>query len=228
MHGYRSRIREARLDPDVQAQVRLDCPAGAIPAPGQFTLAYDPQEPAAALATPLFAAELLEDGFWAAAPLPAGWQPGGELALRGPLGKGFALPPATRRLALAALGDSAARLLPLAQQATRREVAGVLFSDAALPRLPVSIEVHPLSVLPEALAWADFLALDLPAGQAESLPQALGLRSGLPLACPGQALLTAAMPCGGLGECGACAIPARRGWKMACQDGPVFDLGTWW
>ena len=227
MHAYQIRLSELRLDPNGQTQARLDCPPGAIPAPGQFMLAYAPQDSAAALATPLFAAEVLADGFWAAAPLPQTWQPGMDLRLRGPLGQGFALPETARRLALAALGDSAARLLPLAQQALSQDMAVALFSDAALPRLPTFIEVNPLSMLPEALAWADFLALDLPREQVENLRQALGLRSGWPLTCPGQALVTLPMPCGGLGECGACAVPVRRGWKMACQDGPVFDLGVW-
>ena len=43
----------------------------------------------------------------------------------------------------------------------------------------------------------------------------------------GQALVTLPMPCGGLGECGACAVPIRRGWKLACQDGPVLDVRLW-
>ncbi len=228
MHAYQARIGELRLDPAGQVQARLDCPPAALPAPGQYLLAYDPQDASAALATPLFAAELLADGFWAAAPLPPAWQPGLVLALRGPLGKGFALPGDVRRLALAALGGSAARLLPLAQQALRQDLSVALFTAAALPRLPSSIEINPLGMLPEALAWADFLAVDLSVEQVESLAGVLGLQGGLPPACPGQALVSAAMPCGGSGGCGACAIPVRRGWKLACQDGPVFDLRAWW
>ncbi len=228
MHAYQARIGELRLDPAGQIQARLDYPTAALPAPGQYLLAYDPQDASAALATPLFAAELLADGFWAAAPLPPAWQPGLVLALRGPLGKGFALPGEVRRLALAALGGSAARLLPLAQQALRQDLSVALFTAAALPRLPSSIEINPLGMLPEAIAWADFLAVDLSVEQVESLAGVLGLQGGLPPACPGQVLVSAAMPCGGSGGCGACAIPVRRGWKLACQDGPVFDLRAWW
>jgi hypothetical protein len=33
------------------------------------------------------------------------------------------------------------------------------------------------------------------------------------------------MPCGGLAECGVCALPAHRGWKLLCKDGPVLELG---
>jgi hypothetical protein len=32
------------------------------------------------------------------------------------------------------------------------------------------------------------------------------------------------MPCAGLAACGVCAVQTRRGWKLACVDGPVFDL----
>jgi NAD(P)H-flavin reductase len=32
------------------------------------------------------------------------------------------------------------------------------------------------------------------------------------------------MPCGGVADCGACAVETRLGWKLACEDGPVFDL----
>jgi dihydroorotate dehydrogenase electron transfer subunit len=32
------------------------------------------------------------------------------------------------------------------------------------------------------------------------------------------------MPCGGLGDCGVCALTSGRAWKLACQDGPVFDI----
>jgi dihydroorotate dehydrogenase electron transfer subunit len=39
-----------------------------------------------------------------------------------------------------------------------------------------------------------------------------------------KALVMTPIPCGGIAECGACAVPAHRGWKLACRDGPVFNL----
>jgi hypothetical protein len=27
-----------------------------------------------------------------------------------------------------------------------------------------------------------------------------------------------------MGECGVCAVNLRKGYKLACKDGPVFDL----
>jgi Leu/Phe-tRNA-protein transferase len=42
--------------------------------------------------------------------------------------------------------------------------------------------------------------------------------------CPGQALIHTAMPCAGIAECGACAVRTRKSWRLACKDGPVFDI----
>jgi len=123
---------------------------------------------------------------------------GMRLALRGPLGHGFHLPTGPRRVALAALNDSAGPLLPL-------------------------VEVLPLDLLPEAPGWAHYLALDAPLRLLPGLPRLLGLERPGNLGCPAEVLARADMPCGGLAACGVCAVEARKGWKLACKDGPVFD-----
>ena len=46
----------------------------------------------------------------------------------------------------------------------------------------------------------------------------------LGLAIPAQALVLGPMPCGGLADCGVCAVTTRSDWKLACKEGPVFDL----
>ncbi len=163
-------------------------------------------------------------GFLAAPPIPLSWEPGSPLMLRGPLGKGFNLPAYVKRLALVAMGETAERLLPLAEPGPGQNRDIALVSEAPLPSLLASIEIHSLKTLPEVLAWADFLALDLPLEALPGLRAVLGLEAGRNLPCPSQALILAPMPCAGLAECGACAVPARRGWKLACADGPVFDL----
>jgi hypothetical protein len=177
------------------------------------------------LATPLFAAQAGVEGFLAAPPLPSAWAPGTRLTLYGPLGRGFDMPAMARRFALAALGESMARLLPLVLSALERGAAVALYTENPLPLLPPAVEAHPLKALPEALAWADYLALDLPLASVPSLRQRLGLKETDAIPRPAQALVRTEMPCGGLGECGACAITTRRAWKLACRDGPVFDLG---
>ena len=213
--------------------VRIACRPAAAPAPGQYLLAL-PAGAAAAppfgagtppLALPLFAAGGHREGsFLAAPPAPAAWGPGTELALRGPFGTPFRLPAGLRRLALAALGESVARLMPLVEAALEAGSAVTLYTAAPLPPLPAAVEALPLEALPEAPAWADFMALDLPLEALPGLRLRLGLDPGAAPACPAQALVHAPMPCGGLGQCGACAVEGRRGWLLACEDGPVFDL----
>jgi dihydroorotate dehydrogenase electron transfer subunit len=219
-----ARIIEIALDASGRLAARIACPAAAVPAPGRFSLAVVIGDTDAVLPVTLFASQSSTHGFWAAPPLPSSWIPGLNLRLRGPLGKGFSLPASTRRLALAAGGDSNARLASLAQQAAAQGADIAWFTDLPLPTLPASQEVNPLSLLPDAPAWADFLALDLPLVSLPGLRAALGLPPERRLPCPAQALLRTPMPCGGVADCGACAVPARRGWKLACQDGPVFDL----
>jgi hypothetical protein len=86
------------------------------------------------------------------------------------------------------------------------------------------VEVHPLGELPGALAWMDFLVVDVALEDLSVLRKRLGLSRDRRLPCLAQALIYAPMPCGGVGECGVCAAPARRGWVLPCMDGPVIDL----
>jgi NAD(P)H-flavin reductase len=227
MRSYRGRVIEIRAGESIgrsAQQARIACPAGAIPAAGQYLRAWDPADGEAALAHPVFAEKVYEDGFLSAPPAPAGWTPGTRLELRGPLGRGFHLPAGAKRLALAALGEGAGRLMPLARQALSAGGDVTFCADFPLAEIPSAIEFHPLAALAEILSWADFLAVDIPLGGITSLRSRLGLPQGVPLPCPGQILVWAPMPCAGLAGCGVCATPVRRGWKLACEDGPVFAL----
>ena len=225
-HDFEGRLTELRLvEPGERALAWITCPPHAIPAPGRYLLAWAPRDREAPLAKPLFAAQVASDGFLAAPPLPNHWTPGEKLLLRGPLGRGFELPNPLRRLALAALGESAKRLMPLVSLALGQQAAVALYCDAPTIELPLAVEVNPLVALPEALTWADFLALDLPLVRLPELRALLGLGDSSPT--PGiqaQALVAAPMPCGGVAECGACALPWGKSWKLACKDGPVLDL----
>jgi dihydroorotate dehydrogenase electron transfer subunit len=223
MHAYQGQVIEIQLQDGLAAWIA--CPRPAVPSPGRYLMAWALGDLEAPLAVPLFPSRIDEQGFLAAAPTPSNWQPGTRLALRGPCGNGFRLPASLSRLALAALGESAARLLPLVDQALQRQAAVALFCDTPLPPLPAAVEVNPSSALPDALAWADFLALDISPARLPALGHSLGVtQRQLPLPCPGQALVFTDMPCGGLANCGACAVETRRGWKLACREGPVFEL----
>jgi Iron-sulfur cluster binding domain of dihydroorotate dehydrogenase B len=217
-------VKEVRLDAAGRPAAWIECQLQSVPEPGQYLMGWGANDLDAALAAPLFASELAPGGFLAAAPLPSNWEPGTRLELRGPLGNGFRLPAVARRLALGAVGDSLDRLLPLVQQGLRREMAVTLYTDHRPASLSSAVEIYPLSSLPEALGWADLLALGLERQDLSNLRTLLGVNPERGLPCPVQALVHTPLPCAGVAECGVCAVTGRRHWKLACKDGPVFEL----
>ena len=201
---------------------RLLCPQNLIPKPGQYLLAHDGSD--SLLPAPVFNAGSVPGGFLIAPPIPPTWQPGATLSLRGPLGKGFSLPHSARRIALVSLGETPARLKPLLVTALEQNAALVLVSDLDLPDLLPEVEIQSVSALAEVAHWADYLAIDIARESLPELREMLGLGRQAQVTFEAQALIVTPMPCGGLAECGVCAVTARRGWKLACKDGPVFDL----
>ena len=172
------------------------------------------------MATALFPAAASGAGFQAASPVPVSWEPGMDLILRGPLGRGFQLPAHSLHLVLAALGDTIERLLAVLPEAMERGSSIAVCTDCPLPSVPVEVEIYPLDSLAEILPWAEFLVLDLPREKLSSLRALLGGRADL----PGQVLIHTLMPCGGQAECGACAVQGRRRPRLVCRDGPVLSL----
>jgi hypothetical protein len=210
---------------------RLFCSQNLVPEPGQYLLAHDgsldrhgPGRADSPLPAPVFNAGPVPGGFLVAPPIPQTWQPGTSLSLRGPLGKGFSLPPSARRVALASLGETSARLKPLLAAALEQDAALVLASDLDVPDLPPEVEIQPVPALAEVAHWADYLVIDTTRESLPRLREMLGLSEQARVTLEAQVLVIAPMPCGGLAECGVCAVTTRRGWKMACKNGPVFAL----
>lgn len=214
------RLVERYLD-DSRAAGRIACEPRLIPAPGQYLLAHALGSDSP-LPVSVFSAGTDADGFLAAPPLPAAWTPGASLLLRGPLGRGFTMPPSARRVALAVLDAAPSRLLGLIPLASAQGAAIVLVSDSPPESLPLAVEVQPRKALAEILAWADYLAADVERDSLGGLLDTFGRNPKRPSGS--QLLVHAPMPCGGIAECGVCAVHSSRGWKMACRDGPVFDL----
>ncbi len=210
---------------------QITCPPGVRPAPGQYLVAAGP-DPGEVLPAVLFPGGIITampsndapPALSVAPPLPPAWSVGMPLILRGPLGSGFRLPPAARRVALACLDGAPVRLLPLVEQALRQRAAVAIYAAAAPDGLPDDVEVLPVDLLPEAPAWADFLALDAHRDRLPELRTRLGLPPFQQPACQVQVLVRTAMPCAGLAECGICAVTTREGWVHTCTDGPVFDF----
>jgi NAD(P)H-flavin reductase len=216
-------VLEVYLDQD-RAAARIACPSELIPAPGEYLLAYAPDDSNSPLPVSLFNTGPSPRGFLASAAWPRGWLPGTRLSLRGPLGHGFQMPITIKNVALVALCESSARLLPLLFAGMERGASVSLVSDQVPSELPAEVEVHPPAALPEVFTWADYLALDLRPEQLPGLRERLGLDYDAPLRPVAQALIHTSMPCGGMAACSICAVTVRRGYKLACKDGPVFNL----
>jgi hypothetical protein len=216
---------------------RMLCSQNLVPEPGQYLLALDPAS-GSLLPAPVFNAGSVPGGFLIAPPIPSTWQPGTALSLRGPLGRGFTLPMSARRVALVALADTTLRLKPLLGAALEQNASVVLVSDLELPDLPPEVEIQPVSTLAEVARWADYLAIDVERESLPGLRELMGFSGQTRVKFESQAvspwqalgskevLVATPMPCGGMAECGVCAVTVRRGWKMACKDGPVFDLNA--
>lgn len=221
-----------QIEPDGKRAAQMDCHPRLMPHPGQYLQAHCPNEPDAVLGCSLFPVGLPPSMDHASDPsavslgsIPRSWHPGTTLELRGPLGNGFNLPPAVNSLGLIALGETAGRLLPLIPLALSNNADIAIFCNSPLPPLPPIIEICSLNAIPDAIAWADFLAIDLPLENIPDLRSIFQLDPHQYLPCPAQVLVTSPMPCGGIGECGVCAVSKqKKGYTLTCQDGPVFNL----
>lgn len=211
---------------------RISCAGNLIPSPGQYLLAGTASQ-SDLLPVSLFSTEsAAESGnmpplryFIACAPIPENWTPGTELTLRGPLGHGFTLPPSARKVALVAFDDSPARLQGLMRSALKQEAAVVLVCDSNESHLPDEVEVQPLSALGEIITWADYVGFDVARENLRELKEMIGSQNQISVKGDAQVLVRTTMPCGGVAECGVCAVTLKSGLKMACNDGPVFDWG---
>lgn len=218
MHTGKGQITELILE-DGCRYARLTCPETLIPAPGQYLLASDGSN--APLPVSIFYTDFAPAGFIALA--ADHWTPGDELHLRGPLGRGFSLPPTARKITLIAFDDAAARLRGLISPALRQNASVVLVTDSTGDALPDDVEVQPLSASEEVLQWADYVAIDVKRENLTGLKESLGKRNQLVVVKDAQVLIHTSMPCGGIADCGVCAVTTGSSWKMACKDGPVFD-----
>ncbi len=210
---------EARIAArDIYGRLQLACPPERIPAPGQYLLVWNPRDTASLLAVPVFLADLPapeEKAVWFSPAIPYTGTPGETLRVRGPLGNGFHLPAGVHRLAALVPQRPPWRVLPLIRRVLQEGGEAVLFSgpEAADLPLPAALEILPPAAFPETLrAWADYWVADLPPEDAAALLSA-------PL--PGAVLVDTPMPCGGLADCGVCALPLGGKRILICKQGPV-------
>lgn len=213
-------------------QARIACAADLIPSPGQYLLASSasfmdplPVSLYSTESTPRGVAMASWSHFVAAAPIPETWTPGTELALRGPFGRGFSLPPTAGKVVLVPFDDSSARLRGLIRPALAQGAAVVLLSNSDGERLPDEVEVQPISALDDIISWADYIAIDVLRESLPGLRERLGGKYQSSVRLEAQVLIYTPVPCGGIAECGVCSVNLKSGWRTACKEGPVFGLG---
>jgi len=174
-------------------------------------------------------------------------QPDDNVSLIGPLGHGFNPPTTAQRLLLVASSAHLGTLLPLTTQRPENSkspglsIALLLSAPTAadlypVQLLPPTLEVHvvtadgsgghrgsTLDIFPDLAHWADCICI---AEDPAIYPRMAELVREVHVA-PGrgfaQALVTPPMACG-VGACQGCAVPVAHGTRLACTDGPVFDL----
>ena len=202
----------------------IHCPQKMIPSPGQYLLVYVPGSDSP-LADPVFFSESAPDGFIAAFDPTLKLQPGTQINLRGPIGHRFEIPSSAKKVALVAFDyDSPSRLRGLIPLGLKQGSEIVLISNSQINDLPEVVEVQPLKALTEIMAWADYVAIDIARENLFQLREMLGGQNQSSTRNEPQILVRSPMPCGGLAECGVCALSNDQGWKMICKDGPVFNL----
>ena len=169
--------------------------------------------------------------------------PGMRVNMIGPLGQGYRVPPETTRLLLVADTPHLPLLLPLALRELARgcNVALILTaSDQAhlfpIRLLPPALEVYAVTndglpgrqgdvpaPFPDLARWADCICLAHDAAVYPALAESVRqVRVGRAQRFA-QALIMPPLACG-VGACQGCAVETRQGVKLACSDGPVFDL----
>lgn len=168
-------------------------------------------------------------------------RPGDSVRVVGPLGRGFEPRSGIQRMLLVGGGIGCAPLVWLADGLAEegQEVTLVLGARTAEQVFPPRLLAPPVEVVvatedgslgerglvtapfERLLPWCDQAFACGPDAMFGALHQ-VSLRSGLRK--PVQALVEAPMACG-MGICYACAVfPRRGGVKLACHDGPMFDL----
>jgi len=165
---------------------------------------------------------------------------GDSLDLLGPLGNGFSIEPASKKLLLVAGGIGIAPLAFLAEQALSQGKSVTLLLGARSKtglypqkHLPSGIESIIATedgtagrkglitdILPDFINGADQIYACGPLAMYEAIA---AQRQQGHLRKPVQVSLEVRMGCG-LGGCYGCSIRTRHGMKQVCLDGPVFNL----
>jgi dihydroorotate dehydrogenase electron transfer subunit len=189
--------------------------------PGQYFRAFAPSY-TQVIPIPVYPYAVTPDEFLLCGKLPVDWHPGMDVLMQGPFGNGFSLSLSSRRLLLCAAHLSLEpRLFLLALHALQRAADVVWVSDSLSLALPPQIEILKRSDLPAAMEWSDACAVAVPLHQAGETLNALHIKPADRSKV--EVFIDAPLVCGS-SRCGVCALETRKGFRLACKDGPIFPL----
>lgn len=204
----------------------IECPDGLYFDVGQYFLASSTEILEAAPLV-LFPIAKEDRKLKISLPFPDQWLTGMPLMIRGPLGKGFTLPVAARRIALVHFGISAQHgsvFAPLIESGLNAGGEVVFYGDTLPINLPTAVEVLPLNQVADTWKWADYMAAEIEQSQLDILLQLLMQKTESRLPDQSEVLIHTPLICGGAAECGLCSVKTQKGYRLACKDGPVFSL----
>ena len=205
----------------------IECPGGLHFDVGQYFLASSPEIPEAASSV-LFPIAKDDRKLKIALPFPDHWRTGMPLMIRGPVGKGFTLPIGARRIALVHLGIPdvyGSVFAPIIEFGLKAGGEVVSYGDILPENLPTAVEVLPLDQISDAWKWAEYLAAEIEQSQLNWLLHLLMQKPGSRLPDRAEVLIHTPLICGGLADCGLCSVKTKKGYRLTCKDGPVFQLG---
>lgn len=201
--------------------IRISSKLSRVPQPGEYFLAFAPGS-CQVLPTALFPYEIDPETLTLCGYFPGEWQPGTFINVQGPLGNGFHLPSSAVKIALlatdAALSD---RLYALMLQSLSRGLAVAWVADTLPEQFPPQVELLESSDLIEAVNWSDYSAAAVTHAELGALLRKFDRHTELKKRV--DVLIDTPMVCGNA-HCGVCAVETKKGWKLACKDGPVFNL----
>ncbi len=192
-----------------------------LPDPGEYFLAFAPGT-SQVLPAALYPYEMDSERLTLCGNFPAEWQPGTSINIQGPLGNGFHPPALAGKITLIAVDTSLSdRLYALMLQSLSRGLAVAWVADAIPEQFPPQVELLASSDLLDAVTWSDYAAAAVTLNGLGSLINKFHRHPDLKKKV--EVLIDSPMVCGNA-RCGVCAVETKKGWKLACKDGPVFNL----
>jgi NAD(P)H-flavin reductase len=211
-----------------QLAADITCAGNMIIVPGQYLSITTPDQITAIpnICFPIH----INDEILQVSPIPNEWHPSQKVEVRGPFGHGFSIPQISKKVCLVSWDQHPNRLMDMLKKTIREQREIILVWDAFQQTedslsIPEDVEIMGLQNLDDAIRWADFIGMDSPINLLSEVARHKSILQSGVLTCPIQILVSTSMPCLGIADCGICSIPVKKGYKLTCKDGPVFDFG---